>query len=309
LLTFAIVAFSISEHPQARSFLAHLRFEKRFSPHTLAAYEEDLRQFLEYILVQYELTDPTIVKPIHVRSWMADLSSRGLKARSVNRKLSCIRSFYGHGRRSGVFASDPCRDLRLLKVPRRLPVQVEESGMRVLMEEVAFPEGFEGSRERIIIELLYGTGMRISELLRLRDSDIDLRSSSVRVMGKGGKERVIPLGPRLLDRIREHLGMRAAAGVGQAYLVEKPGGGGPMNPRTAYGIVRRYLSLVTTSEKRGPHVLRHSFATHLTDRGADLGAVKDLLGHSSLAATQIYTHNSISKLLEAHRKAHPKGQG
>jgi integrase/recombinase XerC len=235
------------------------------------------------------------------------MSSRGLKARSVNRKLSCIRSFYGHGRRSGVFASDPCRDLRLLKVPRRLPVHVEESGMRVLMEEVAFPDGFEGSTERIIVEMLYGTGMRISELLQLRDSDIDFRSSNVRVSGKGGKERVIPLGPKLLDRIREHLGMRAAAGEGKGYLVEKPGGG-PLHPRTAYGIVRRYLSLVTTSEKRGPHVLRHSFATHLTDRGADLGAVRELLGHSSLAATQIYTHNSISKLLEAHRKAHPKGR-
>ena len=239
---------------------------------------------------------------------MADLSSRGLKARSVNRKLSCLRSFYGHGRRSGVFASDPCRDLRLLKVPRRLPVQVEESGMRMLMEEVAFPDGFEGSTERLIVEMLYGTGMRISELLQLRDSDIDIRSSSVRVWGKGGKERVIPLAPRLLDRIREHLGIRAAASGGQGYLVEKPGGGS-MHPRTAYGIVRRYLSLVTTSEKRGPHVLRHSFATHLTNRGADLGAVRELLGHSSLAATQIYTHNSISKLLEAHRKAHPKGQG
>jgi len=307
LLTFAIVAFSISEHPQARSFLAHLRFEKRFSPHTLAAYAEDLRQFLEYILLQYELTDLSLVRPVHVRSWMAAMSSRGLKARSVNRKLSCIRSFYGHGRRSGVFASDPCRDLRLLKVPRRLPVHVEESGMRVLMEEVAFPDGFEGSTERIIVEMLYGTGMRISELLQLRDSDIDFRSSNVRVSGKGGKERVIPIGPKLLDRIREHLGMRAAAGEGRGYLVEKPGGG-PLHPRTAYGIVRRYLSLVTTSEKRGPHVLRHSFATHLTDRGADLGAVRELLGHSSLAATQIYTHNSISKLLEAHRKAHPKGR-
>jgi integrase/recombinase XerC len=302
------VSFPVSEHPQARSFLAHLRFEKRYSPHTLDAYAEDLRQFLEYLSNQYELSDPSLVRPIHVRSWMADLSSRGLKARSVNRKLSCIRSFYGHGRKSGVFTSDPCRDLRLLKVPKRLPVHVEESGMRVLLEEVTFPEGFDGSTERIIVEVLYGTGMRISELLQLRASDIDFRSSSVRVLGKGGKERVIPLGPRLLDRIREHLGMGAAAGGGQGYLVEKPGGG-PMHSRTAYGIVRKYLSLVTTSEKRGPHVLRHSFATHLTDRGADLGAVRELLGHSSLAATQIYTHNSIAKLLEAHRKAHPKGQG
>lgn len=304
--TFTTVPIHIPSHPSASAFLAHLRFEKRFSPHTLTAYTEDLRQFLEYIFLQYELSDPSQVRPVHVRSWMADLSQRGMKPRSVNRKLSCVRSFYGHGRRSGVFISDPCRDLRLLKVPKRLPVHVEESGMRVLLEEVVFPDGFEGSVERIIVELLYATGMRISELLELRERDIDFRSSSIRVMGKGGKERVIPVGSRLLDRIREHLGMRVAAGGGAGYLVEKPGGG-PMHPRTAYGIVRRYLSLVTTSEKRGPHVLRHSFATHLTDRGADLGAVRELLGHSSLAATQIYTHNSIAKLLDAHRKAHPKG--
>lgn len=237
---------------------------------------------------------------------MADLSTRGLKARSVNRKLSCVRSFYSHGRRVGVFLTDPCRDVRLLKVPKRLPVYVEESGMRMLLEDLPFPEGSRGDTERIILEVLYGTGMRISELLQLRVRDIDVRASSLRVMGKGGKERVIPLGPALLERLREHIARKASPGAGEGWLVEKEGGGA-MHPRTAYGIVRRYLSLVTTSEKRGPHVLRHSFATHLTDRGADLGAVRELLGHSSLAATQVYTHNSIAKLLETHRKAHPKG--
>jgi integrase/recombinase XerC len=300
------VSFHVLDDYRARSFLDHLRFEKRFSAHTLKAYAEDLRQFLVYIDQQYGMRDPSEVRPVHVRSWMADLSNRGLKARSVNRKLSCVRSFYGHGRRGGVFLTDPCRDVRLLKVPRRLPVYVEESGMRMLLEDLPFPEGSRGDTERIILEVLYGTGMRISELLQLRERHIDFRTSSLRVMGKGGKERVIPLGPGLLDRLREHLARKESPGTEDGFLVEKEGGGA-MHPRTAYGIVRRYLSLVTTSEKRGPHVLRHSFATHLTDRGADLGAVRELLGHSSLAATQVYTHNSIAKLLETHRKAHPKG--
>jgi integrase/recombinase XerC len=163
-----------------------------------------------------------------------------------------------------------------------------------------------GATERILLEVLYGAGLRIGELLQLRARHIDMATSTLRVLGKGGKERVIPLGPRLLGLLRAYLECKAAAGLTGEWLIEKAGGA-PMHPRTAYGIVRRHLSSVTTSERRGPHVLRHSFATHLTDRGADLGAVRDLLGHSSLAATQVYTHTSIAKLLEVHRKAHPKG--
>lgn len=292
--------------PHSAAFIAHLRFEKRYSRHTLIAYEEDLRQFLEYLTQQYEMPDALQAKPLHIRSWLADLSVRGLKARSVNRKLSCVRSFFAYVRRSGALSRDPCRDIRLLKVPRRLPVQVEERGMRTLLEDLTFPEGLTGSTERTILEVLYGAGLRISELLQLQERDLDFRTATLRVMGKGGKERVIPLGPPLVARLRAHLELQASAGLPAGFVIQ-PAAGGQMHPRTAYAIVRRYLSLVTTSEKRGPHVLRHSFATHLTDRGADIGAVRELLGHSSLAATQIYTHNSIARLLEAHRKAHPKG--
>jgi integrase/recombinase XerC len=165
-----------------------------------------------------------------------------------------------------------------------------------------------GATERILMEVLYGAGLRIGELLQLRVRHIDLATSTLRVLGKGGKERVIPVGPRLTGLLRAYLERKAEAGLTGEWLVERPGGG-PMHHRTAYGIVKRNLSSVTTSERRGPHVLRHSFATHLTDRGADLGAVRDLLGHSSLAATQVYTHTSIAKLLDVHRRAHPKGAG
>jgi integrase/recombinase XerC len=293
---------------RSSAFLHHLRFEKRFSVHTLRAYGEDLRQFLSYLSDQYDLTDLASVRPVHVRSWMADLSRRGLQARSVNRKLSCVRSFYAHGCRSGVFRLDPCRDIRLLKVPRRLPSHVEESGILRWLEAAGFPDDMAGATERILMEVLYGAGLRIGELLQLRVRHIDLATSTLRVLGKGGKERVIPVGPRLTGLLRAYLERKAEAGLTGEWLVERPGGG-PMHHRTAYGIVKRNLSSVTTSERRGPHVLRHSFATHLTDRGADLGAVRDLLGHSSLAATQVYTHTSIAKLLDVHRRAHPKGAG
>jgi len=304
------MAFPVMSMPaddtRSSAFLHHLQYEKRFSVHTLRAYGEDLRQFLSFLSTQYVLTDPALVRPVHVRSWMADLSQRGLQARSVNRKLSCVRSYYAHGRRSGVFRQDPCRDIRLLKVPRRLPSHVEASGMLRWLEAAEFPGGMAGATERILLEVLYGAGLRIGELLQLRARHIDMDTSTLRVLGKGGKERVIPLGPRLLGLLRAYLECKAVAGLTGEWLIEKAGGA-PMHPRTAYGIVRRHLSSVTTSERRGPHVLRHSFATHLTDRGADLGAVRDLLGHSSLAATQVYTHTSIAKLLEVHRKAHPKG--
>jgi len=292
--------------PSAAAYISHLRFEKRYSRHTLIAYEEDLRQFFQYLSWQYEMPNALQAKPLHIRSWLAELSGLGLKARSVNRKLSCVRSFFAFVRRNGDLLRDPCRDIRLLKVPRRLPVQVEERGMRRLLEDIIFPEGLTGSTERTMLEVLYGAGLRISELLQLQVRDLDLRSATLRVMGKGGKERVIPLGPPLVAQLQAHLDLQTSAGLPVGHVIQRPAGG-PMHPRTAYAIVRRYLSLVTTSEKRGPHVLRHSFATHLTDRGADIGAVRELLGHSSLAATQIYTHNSIARLLEAHRKAHPKG--
>ena len=195
-----------------------------------------------------------------------------------------------------------------MKVPRRLPSHVEESGILRWLEAAGFPDDMAGATERILMEVLYGAGLRIGELLQLRVRHIDLATSTLRVLGKGGKERVIPVGPRLTGLLRAYLERKAEAGLTGEWLVERPGGG-PMHHRTAYGIVKRNLSSVTTSERRGPHVLRHSFATHLTDRGADLGAVRDLLGHSSLAATQVYTHTSIAKLLDVHRRAHPKGAG
>lgn len=289
------------------SFIEYLRYEKRYSEHTVLAYGEDLAQFRQFIERQYDIPDPLQARSVHIRSWMAELAEQGVKARSINRKLSCLRSFYTHGRRTGILAVNPATDIRVLKTPARLPTFIEERQMRVLLEDVAFPAGFEGMRERLIVEMLYQTGVRVGELLKAEPADIDFGGRTLKVIGKGRKERIIPLSEGLVGQLRTYLrekGREEAGSEGGCLFETAPGK--PMTARRVYGIVRRYLSLVTTAPKRSPHVLRHSFATHLTDHGADLNAVKELLGHASLAATQVYTHNSIGKLREAHRKAHPK---
>ena len=293
---------------QLQSFVDHLALERRYSAHTVRAYGDDLRAFLDYLNSQYGVSDAAGVEAYHVRSWLSSLAEGGLSPRSINRKLSTLRSFYAHGRRVGVFGSNPATGVRALKVSKRLPSFVEKDQMEALFSRVAFPEGLRGDTERLMLELLYQTGVRVSELLSIRPADVNTAGRSLKVLGKGGKERIIPLDDRMVERIAGYLNRKSGeAGLPtEGFLMESPSGR-RMQSRQAYEVVRRYLSMVTTAERKGPHVLRHSFATHLTDGGAELNAVKELLGHSSLAATQVYTHNSIGRLLEAYRKAHPKG--
>jgi integrase/recombinase XerC len=289
-------------------FIEYLQYEKRYSAHTILAYGEDLSQFSRYLQSTYEKADPLQAAALHIRSWMAGLAEEGVKPRSINRKLSCLRSFYTYGRRKGLISVNPAAGIRVLRTPKRLPSFVEERQMRMLMEDIPFPAGPEGALHRLIIDLLYQTGMRVSELLQIRPEDMGNGNGTLRVLGKGKKERIIPLSEGMLTDIRSYLTEkdREQGGRTEGFILETKEGR-RMSARQVYAIVKRYLSQVTTAEKKSPHVLRHSFATHLTNHGADLNAVKELLGHSSLAATQVYTHNSIDKLREAHRKAHPKG--
>lgn len=293
---------------QLQAFSSHLAHERRYSPHTVRAYMDDLRDFTDYLSIQYGLADAARAEAFHVRSWLSSLAEAGISPRSINRKLSSLRSFYLHGRRTGVFEANPVSAVKALKVSRRLPSFVEKEQLDLLFRQVDFPEGLRGDTERLMLELLYQTGVRVSELLSIRPRDVHPESRSLKVLGKGNKERVIPLGDPMLERIAGYLArkVREGGGVTEGYLLETSAGR-RMNARQAYAIVRGYLSMVTTSERKGPHALRHSFATHLADNGAELNAVKELLGHSSLAATQVYTHNSIGRLLEVYRKAHPKG--
>ena len=289
-------------------FLDHLKFEKRYSAHTIKSYGEDLSQFSTFLQEQQDGVMIGEVNAFQVKGWMAGMAEAGIEPRSINRRLSCLKSFFRFLHREGSVPANPTSPVRLLRTGKRLPSYIEKADLATLFNHVGFPEGREGATHRLALALLYGCGLRVSELVGLKDRHVDLGQGVLKVLGKGNKERVIPLGPELSEAISEYRKVRADGeldGLAETLLVAPSGK--PLVARQAYAFVRSYLSLVTTAEKKGPHVLRHSFATHLMNNGADLNAVKELLGHSSLAATQVYTHNSIEKLRDVHRKAHPRG--
>ena len=299
----------ISADPPLQEFLDHLRFERRYSPHTLQAYRDDLGQFRQYLDEQYDGCSWAEVAALHIRSWMAQMAESGMHPRSINRKLSCLKSFYRFGRKTGLVSRNPADGIRVLKSPKRLPVYVEEDDLSALFTD-DFPEDdFPAWTSFVILALLYQCGLRVSELTGLREKHVDGSLASLKVLGKGNKERVIPLRPELLHKLDAYLALkRGQEGIDQGpearFLPAAPGKA--MSSRQVYTIVHAALEKVTTVEKKSPHVLRHSFATHLLRNGADLNAVKELLGHASLAATQVYTHHSIDKLRDIHRKAHPR---
>jgi integrase/recombinase XerC len=290
-------------------FFQYLQYEKRFSPHTLTAYRKDLSQFFDFLETTYQLGEATDIQHTHVRSWMVDLMEKGNVARSINRKLSCLKTYFKFMRKNGEITANPMAKVVAPRTGKRLPVFVNEQNMSHLFEEVDFGEGFPAVRDRLVLEMLYCTGMRRSELAGLEKEDIDRNSFQIKVLGKRQKERLIPFARHLGSLIEKYLLERETAFPGKEFsklfLTDK---GKPLQVSNVYNIVKRYLSLVTTVEQRSPHVLRHTFATHLSNKGADLNAIKELLGHSSLAATQVYTHNTIEKLKKAYQQAHPKAQ-
>lgn len=296
----------ISQHQSVNGFLDYLRFEKRFSQHTIRSYSDDLASFFDFLVKNYGENLPEI-SPFMIRSWMAEMASAGMAPRSINRKLSCLKSFFRYCRRTGLTTVNPASVIQVMKVKKRLPSYVEEKQMDVLLNHVEFEEGLQGLTRKLIIDILYSTGIRVSELVNIRQHHIDFSHKTLKVLGKGNKERVIPLNPALLESFRHYTEEKKKAGIAEQDYILVNAKGKKLVPRVVYDMVKSSLSLVTTAEKKSPHVLRHSFATHLTNNGADLNAVKELLGHSSLAATQVYTHNSIEKLRDIHRKAHPRG--
>lgn len=290
------------------AFLQYLEFEKRFSPHTLLAYETDLRQLERFLAATFDISNPKDITPMHLRAWMVDLLSNDVSPRSVRRKISSVKSWFQFLRKRMEMAHNPAQNLILPKTAQRLPVVVEQKEMQHLLDQVAFGSGFAAERDRTLLELLYQIGLRRSELMLLAVSDIDFSRRAIRISGKGGKERLVPFGASLEERLRLYLKARQDEFPGKAETALLLGNNGKaLYPKQIYNLVRRYLSAVTTVEQRSPHVLRHSFATHLSDNGAELNAVKELLGHSSLAATQIYMHNSIERLKQVYLQAHPRG--
>ena len=285
-------------------FLEYLAFEKRSSGHTVTSYRIDLDQFRKYLLFQYELDKPETATPVMLRSWIVSLMEEKLNPTSINRKMASLRSYYGFLRRRKYITKDPSGMLSSMKMRRKLPAFVEEKAMESLFTSEDFADDFAGYRDRIIMELLYGTGMRLSELIDLEIKDLELEARIVRVTGKRGKERLIPVSGLLVGFLKEYLVQRSPEEPTNALILTDSG-------KAAYPVfiqrtVKKYLSGVTTLSQKSPHVLRHTYATHLLNRGADLNAIKELLGHANLAATQIYTHNSIEKLKKTHQQAHPK---
>ncbi len=288
-------------------FIQYLRFEKRYSAHTLTAYQRDLEQFRDFLTKEFGMSEMKLITHFHIRGWLAGMKGDKQTARTINRKISSLNSYYKYLQRLGHIEKNPVRQLHAQRLPERLPVYLKESEAEHLLEEVKYDEGFKGFTDRLICELLYATGMRRNELLQLKESDIEWSLNQLRILGKGNKERLVPVSPALLDTIRDYMaGKRQLKQHNEQFLFNLESGE-PLYAGYVYRTVTRYMGDATTLQKKSPHVLRHTFATHLLNNGANIQAIKDLLGHSSLAATQVYTHNNIDKLKEIHKQNHPRG--
>ena len=290
-----------------QSFLNYITYEKRYSVHTIASYKLDLEQFDQYLEKEYGSLDLAAIRHIHIRSWLVQMMQKGITARSINRKISTLQSFFKFQQKQGTLAKNPMQKVQAPKIVQRLPVFVELRNMEQLFTQYPWPDDFEGTRNKAIMALFYGTGMRVSELTGLTLASFDFYSNQVKVLGKGNKERLIPFNPSVKQRLQAYLENRQRLENKinhDAFFVTATGV--PIYRRSIYTIVHKILSDISTIDKRSPHVLRHTFATHLLNNGADINAIKELLGHASLAATQVYTHNSIEKLKEAYKQAHPK---
>ena len=288
------------------SFLKYLQFEKRVSRHTLLAYKTDLQQFSAFIKNTFSESKPEAADYGMIRSWIINLVEGKIEALSVNRKIACLRSFYKFLLRQEYISKDPMLKIKGLKTKKQLPSFVKEGDMIALLDHTDFNGGFRSVREKLVLELFYATGIRLSELISLKENQIDLRNQTIKVIGKRNKERVIPFSKGIVPIINEYISIRnkeiEVKDHGFLFVTDK---GEPCYPMLIYRSIKTYLKN-TSSEKQSPHVLRHTYATHLLNKGAEINAVKDLLGHSSLAATQVYTHNSMEKLKKVFDQAHPK---
>lgn len=295
---------------QIKGFFDYLAYEKRVSPDTIKAYRKDLAQFCAYLDTTYDMQeDLSLVKAQQIRSWVVDMVSAGLAMSTVKRKLSTLKSYYNYLQRYHALAQNPMVKIPIPKTGKKLPAYLKESTIDQLFDRLSWPADFPGQRDRLILELLYNTGLRRAELIDLKLASINWSTNYLKVLGKGAKERLIPFGKKLEERLHGYLDYRRAAfpelSLDHLLLTDQ---GKVMYPKFVYNKVKKYLSMVSSAEQLGPHVLRHTFATHLANRGADLNAIKELLGHSSLAATQIYTHNTIDQLKAIYEQAHPKAK-
>ena len=287
-------------------FQNYLQIEKRYSPHTVAAYLRDVKYFVDFVKSEYEVNPIEVNFPM-ARSWLVQLSENGLSEKSINRKISSLNTYYKYLIKKGVLNKSPLLKLQSLKVPKRIVRDVSEDDMHKLFTQIDFGDDFTGIRDKFILETFYNCGIRRAELIGLKLEDLNFVSRTVKVLGKGNKERVIPVTQNYLESARKYLIVRDEVALelsGYFFITIK---GEKMNPSLVYKLVNKYLSRVSGAVKKSPHVLRHSFATHMLNKGADLNTIKELLGHANLSATQIYTHASIENLKKVYNQTHPRG--
>lgn len=289
------------------SFLRYLQYERRYSLHTVGSYNNDLLQFESFLTLASTDLKIESADYQHIRAWIISLVDDGIQPVSVNRKIASLRSFYKFLLQREEISSDPCQRLQPLKSGKKLPQFIQENDINRILDHTDFGDSFSGLRDKLILELFYGTGMRRAELIGLTDADIDLNAGQIKVLGKRNKERILPLSRTLSRQIITYKQAREEQfGLSESPALLLTDKGKPCYPVFVYRVVKKYLGAHLSLDKKSPHVLRHTFATHMLNKGADLNAVKDLLGHSSLAATQVYTHNSLDKLKRVFDQAHPK---
>ncbi|HET9056457.1 MAG TPA: tyrosine recombinase XerC [Chitinophagaceae bacterium] len=299
---------AILTHNFIQPFIDYLRYEKRYSQHTIISYQNDLEQFFSFLKSQYDFLRLTEISHAMVRSWVVELMGDEISAKSVNRKISSLRSFFKYQLKTGGIEKTPLANIVAPKVSKRLPVFVNEDDTHKLIEVLDIAtESWKTLNAKMLFILFYSTGMRLSELIGLKEGQVDVSKSYIKVLGKGNKERIIPITKEVLTIIEDYKQQKKKyfTQKSDALLITEKGKN--LYPKYVYLLVKKYLGEhAKTLNKKSPHVLRHTFATHLINNGADLNAVKELLGHSSLASTQIYTHNTIEKLKDVYKKAHPK---
>jgi integrase/recombinase XerC len=291
--------------PQILSFCDYLLHQKRYSLHTVTAYKKDLSQFQHFLFTNFEVENILEINSSMIRSWTVHLIETGISTRTINRKISSLKSFYKYLLKNKEIDNNPVSKVITPKISKRLPEFVGEIDMQNLFQEHQFNTDFEGTRDQLILELFYASGIRLSELVNLNINSIDFNNATLKVIGKRNKERLIPFGKKIKDRFHHYIEIRSTitTKTSKLFLTKK---GEIIYPKLVYRIVNYYLGKVTTASKKSPHVLRHTFATHMLNNGADLNAIKEILGHANLSATQVYTHNTIEKLKNVHKQAHPK---
>tara|TARA_B100000809_G_scaffold107169_1_gene105593 strand:+ start:3341 stop:4222 length:882 start_codon:yes stop_codon:yes gene_type:complete len=291
--------------PHILSFCDYLLHQKRYSPHTITAYKKDLDQFNQFLVSDFEIQDIKKVNSSIIRSWIVHLIENEISARTINRKISTLKSFYKYLLKNKELVISPLLKVLTPKTSKRLPVFIAETDIQNLFKDVIFDNNFEGIRDKLILEIFYATGIRLSELVNLNINSVDFNNSTIKVLGKRNKERLIPFGENIKKTLVGYLDKRKQISTMShtLFLTKK---GEKIYTKLVYRIVNHYLGTVTTANKKSPHVLRHTFATHMLNNGADLNSIKEILGHANLTATQVYTHNSIEKLKNIHKQAHPK---